>query len=244
MSTILITGGAKGIGRKIALDFAKEGYNVFINYNTSEEKAKELESTLLEDGYNVCIYKADITKRDEVDKMVDYCISKFGGIDVLVNNAGICKYELFTEFKEEDFEKMVNTNLGGTFNITQSVLKKYMLNQKEGSIINISSIWGLVGGSCEVVYSMTKAGIIGMTKALAKELSLSNIRVNAVAPGCINTDMLKDFSIDELEQIKSEIPLNKIGEPEDVSNVVLFLASSKSKYITGQVISPNGGMVI
>lgn len=244
MKTVLITGGAKGVGRRIAIDFAKEGYNVFINYNKSEQQAKDLEKDLSEKECNVCIYKADITNRDEVDKMIDFCISKFGGVDVLVNNAGICKYELFTEFKMEDFKKMIDTNLGGTFNITQSVLKKYMINKKDGSIINISSIWGLVGGSCEVVYSMTKAGIIGMTKALAKELSLSNIRVNAVAPGCINTDMLKDFSEDELEQIKSEIPLNKIGEPEDVSNVVLFLASNKSKYITGQVISPNGGMVI
>ncbi len=242
--TVLVTGGAKGIGEKIAVDFAKEGYNVCINYNKSESNAIKLENTLINEGYSVAIYKADITNKIEVDKMVDFFISKFNTIDVLVNNAGICNYNLFTDISQEDIKNIIDTNLIGTFNVTQSVLKKCMINKKQGNIINISSIWGLVGGSCEVVYSATKSGIIGFTKALAKELSLSNIRVNAVAPGCIKTDMMENFTDEELAQIKSEIPLNRIGDEEDVSNVVLFLASDKSKYITGQVISPNGGMVI
>ena len=242
--TVIITGAAKGIGRAIAKDFAYSGYNVCINYNTSEEQAKELCQELAKDGCNIIIYKADVTNRQEVDKMVDYVIGTFGNIDVLINNAGISEYKLFTDITQEDMEKMVNVNILGVFNTTQSVLKKSMLPRKDGTIINISSIWGMVGASLEVAYSTTKAAIIGMSKALAKELAPSNITVNVVAPGAISTDMISSLSKEDLEVLKEEIPLGKIGNVEDVAASVKFLASYEARYITGQVISPNGGLVI
>ena len=242
--TVIITGAAKGIGRAIAKDFAYSGYNVCINYNTSEEKAKELCQELAKDGCSVIIYKADVTNRQEVDKMVDYVIGTFGNIDVLINNAGTSEYKLFTDITQEDMEKMVNVNILGVFNTTQSVLKKSMLSRKDGTIINISSIWGMVGASLEVAYSTTKAAIIGMSKALAKELAPSNITVNVVAPGAISTDMISSLSKEDLEVLKEEIPLGKIGNVEDVAASVKFLASYEARYITGQVISPNGGLVI
>ena len=242
--TVIITGAAKGIGRAIAKDFAYSGYNVCINYNTSEEQAKELCQELAKDGCNIIIYKADVTSRQEVDKMVDYVIGTFGNIDVLINNAGISEYKLFTDITQEDMEKMVNVNILGVFNTTQSVLRKSMLPRKDGTIINISSIWGMVGASLEVAYSTTKAAIIGMSKALAKELAPSNITVNVVAPGAISTDMISSLSKEDLEVLKEEIPLGKIGNVEDVAASVKFLASYEARYITGQVISPNGGLVI
>ena len=242
--TVIITGAAKGIGRAIAKDFAYSGYNVCINYNTSEEQAKELCQELAKDGCNIIIYKADVTNRQEVDKMVDYVIETFGNIDVLINNAGISEYKLFTDITQEDMEKMVNVNILGVFNTTQSVLRKSMLPRKDGTIINISSIWGMVGASLEVAYSTTKAAIIGMSKALAKELAPSNITVNVVAPGAISTDMISSLSKEDLEVLKEEIPLGKIGNVEDVAASVKFLASYEARYITGQVISPNGGHVI
>ncbi len=242
--TVIITGAAKGIGRAIAKDFAYSGYNVCINYNTSENEAKELCSELAKNGCNVIIYKADITKREEVDKMVEYVIGTFGNIDVLVNNAGISEYKLFIDISEEELQRMLNVNIMGTFNMSQSVLKKSMLPRKDGTIINISSIWGMVGASLEVAYSTSKAAIIGMSKALAKELAPSNITVNVVAPGAISTDMLATLSDEDMKVLKEEIPLGKIGNVEDVAAAVKFLASYEARYITGQVISPNGGLVI
>lgn len=242
--TVIITGAAKGIGRAIAKDFAYSGYNVCINYNTSENEAKELCSELAKNGCNVIIYKADITKREKVDKMVEYVIGTFGNIDVLVNNAGISEYKLFIDISEEELQRMLNVNIMGTFNMSQSVLKKSMLPRKDGTIINISSIWGMVGASLEVAYSTSKAAIIGMSKALAKELAPSNITVNVVAPGAISTDMLATLSDEDMKVLKEEIPLGKIGNVEDVAAAVKFLASYEARYITGQVISPNGGLVI
>jgi 3-oxoacyl-[acyl-carrier protein] reductase len=242
--TVLVTGAAKGIGKQIVEDFLNEGYNVCLNYNTSKTQAEEIQKKTLQHSKNLIIYKADVSNRTQVEEMVDYVIQYFGKIDVLVNNAGISKYDLFTDIKEDEFKEMIDTTIIGTFNTTQEVLKKSMISNKSGSIINISSIWGITGASCEVHYSTVKAGIIGMTKALAKELGPSNIRVNAVAPGVIETDMIKDFNEDEINELRKQIPLNKIGTPKDVSGVVKFLASDESKYITGQVISPNGGMVI
>ncbi len=242
--TVLITGGARGIGKKIAEDFATLGYNVCINYNKSEKEASILKEELASMGYSVLMCKADISKENEAREMIDTILKTFGKIDILVNNAGICNYELFTDISYDNIKKIIDTNLLGTINVTKEVLKKSMIKNQSGNIINMSSIWGIVGGSCEVVYSMTKAGIIGFTKALAKEVSLSNIRVNAVAPGVIDTDMLSNLNKEDIDNLKEQIPLNKIGTKEDVSNVVLFLSSNKSKYITGQVISPNGGFIM
>ncbi len=242
--TVIITGAAKGIGRAIATTFAYSGYNVCINYNTSEDEAKDLCAELAKSGCNVIIYKADITNRKEVDNMVEYVIGTFGNIDVLINNAGISEYKLFIDINEEDLQRMLNVNIMGTFNMTQSVLKKSMLPRKDGTIINISSIWGMVGASLEVAYSTSKAAIIGMSKALAKELAPSNITVNVVAPGAISTDMLATLSDEDMKVLEEEIPLGKIGKVEDVAATVKFLASYEARYITGQVISPNGGLVI
>lgn len=242
--TVLITGGAKGIGKQTAIDFAKLGYNVCINYNNSQKEAIILKDTLAKEEKSVSIYKADISKKDEVLDMIKLILKDYAKIDVLVNNAGICDYNLFTDISDEKLKKIIDINLLGTCNVTRAVLESTMIHEKSGSIINISSIWGITGGSCEVIYSMTKAGIIGLTKALAKELGPSNIRVNAVAPGTIETDMISNLTSEDINNLKEEIPLNRIGKPSDVSNVVTFLASDKSEYITGQIISPNGGFVI
>jgi len=244
--TILITGAAKGIGAAIAEEFAKiKEYNICINYNTSEKEAVELKKCLIEKYLiDVEIYKSDVSSRVEVDNMIDNILLRFNSIDVIVNNAGICEYKLFTDITNDDMNKMLNTSVIGNFNVTQSALKKYMLNKKDGNIINISSIWGIVGSSCEVNYSTSKAAIIGMSKALAKELALSNIRVNVVAPGVIDTDMMKGFNEEELIDIKESIPMNRMGDVSEVASVVKFLASDDAKYITGQVISPNGGYIM
>ena len=242
--TVLITGAAKGIGAEIARRFAKEGYNVCINYNTSYTKAKELLDELSKYKIQVLILKADITKREQVNKMIKEVLDNFGKIDVLVNNAGISEYKLFIDLTYDDVVRMLNTSIVGTFNVTQEVLKKSMIKEKNGKIINISSIWGISGASLEVNYSTAKAGIIGMTKALAKELAPSNITVNAVAPSAIYTDMLNDFTDEEIKNLENEIPLGRIGNTNDISGCVYFLASEDARYITGQVISPNGGFVI
>lgn len=237
--TVLITGAAKGIGRQIAIDFKNAGYNVCITYNTSHEDAINLKETL-----NIDIYELDITKKEDIDSVIDQIVTKYGKIDCLVNNAGICDYSLFTDITEESFMNMINTNLTSVFNVTRSTLSKTMLKDKNGSIINISSIWGITGSSCEVHYSSSKAGVIGMTKALAKELGLSNITVNSIAPGVIKTDMLSNLTEDDLNVLKEEIPLNRLGNPEDISGMAVFLASENARYITGQVITIDGGMCI
>lgn len=242
--TVIVTGGAKGIGEAIVREFALKEYNVCINYNTSEKKALELKKELFEKGCNVDVFCADVSDRRKVDEMIDFTLSRFGSIDVVVNNAGICEYKLFTDITNEDLDNMLKSTVVGTFNVTQSALKKYMINKKDGVIINIASIWGMVGASCEVNYSTSKSAIIGMTKALAKELGPSNIRVNAVAPGAIYTDMMSNLTEEAIQSFKEEIPLNRIGKTEDISSIVEFLASNKGSYITGQVISPNGGIVI
>jgi len=237
--TVLITGAAKGIGKQIAIDFKKAGYNVCITYNKSEKEAKEIKDTL-----NIDIYELDVTKSGDIDLVIDQIVSKYGKIDCLVNNAGICDYSLFTDISEDSFMNMINTNLTSVFNITKSVLKKTMIKEKNASIINISSIWGITGSSCEVHYSTSKAGVIGMTKSLAKELGLSNITVNSIAPGVIETDMLNSLSQVDLNVLKYEIPLNRIGKPSDISGMAVFLASDNARYITGQVLTIDGGMCI
>lgn len=241
--TVLITGASRGIGRATAKLFAESGYNVLINYNKSEEEAYDLYNSLKDRGYSVSIFKADVSNKFEVDLMINHCIGIFGKIDILVNNAGITQSKLFTDITDEDWKEMMDTNLNGIFYTTQKALQ-YMLPEMSGKIINISSIWGMVGGSFEVHYSTSKAAIIGMSKALAKELGPSNIQVNVIAPGVIQTDMLNDIDEDIIDTLREETPLMRLGTPEDIANCVLFLASEKSNFITGQVISPNGGFVI
>ncbi|GAU78441.1 elongation factor P 5-aminopentanone reductase [Fusibacter sp. 3D3] len=241
--TVIITGAAKGIGRSIAIKFAENGYNVLINYHKSEANAKALGAYLSANGFCYRLYQADVTQRAEVDQMIEYCIKAFGNIDILVNNAGVSATKLFTDISENEWDNMICVNLKSVFNCTQSVLK-IMLPNKSGKIINISSIWGMVGASCEVHYSTSKSGMIGFTKALAKELGPSHIRVNCVAPGIINTDMMKDYDEEDIKLMEQQIPLGKFGETEAVAETVFFLASDGGDYWTGQVLSPNGGIVI
>ena len=239
--TVIVTGGSRGIGAAIVNLLAKDNYNIILNYNKSEEIAKKMKEEFTEKGYNVEIFKADVSKREEVKKLVEFAIEKFKTIDVLINNAGISQTKLFTEITDDEWNNMLNVNLNSVFYMTQEVLP-YMINKKNGCIINISSIWGSVGASCEVHYSVAKAGVDAMTRSLAKELGLSNIRVNSIAPGIIDTDMNKYLSEDELNQIKQEIPLGKIGGTSCIAKCVKWLI--EDEYTTGQVISPNGGLDI
>ena len=215
MKTVLITGGSRGIGKCIAENLAKEGFNVVLNYNKSEKQAKQIKQELSEQGINIEICKADVSKREEVKKLVKFTLNKFKNIDILINNAGIAKLQMFNDITDEDWQDMISTNLNSVFYTTQEVLPN-MIHNKNGCIINISSVWGMVGASCEVAYSVSKAGIDGMTKSLAKELGLSNIRVNSVAPGVIDTDMNSHLDNAIKEEIKNDTPLNKIGRPIDI----------------------------
>ena len=245
MKTVLVTGGSRGIGKAIVYAFANAGYNVMLNYNQSEQSAKNIVEDLKDCKGIVEMFKADVSHREEVDAMVEYINKEFGGIDVVVNNAGISHVGLFDEITEEEFRKVMDVNLMGVFNVTQSALKECMLSKKDGTIINISSIWGIAGASCEVAYSASKAGVIGLTKGLAKELAPSNITVNAIAPGAIATDMIyKEYSEEEIAMIEKDVPMGRLGTPIEIANLAVYLASDNARYITGQVISPNGGMVI
>lgn len=237
MKIAIVTGAAKGIGRSIAEELSKQGIKVIANYNTSEKQAKELK----EKNPEIDIFQADISKREEAKKIVDYTINKYGKIDILVNNAGIAETKLFTDVTDEDWNKIINNNLYSAFCMTQEVLPN-MIHNKIGCIINISSVWGIVGSSCESIYSISKAGIDAMTKSLAKELGPSNIRVNSIAPGFIDTDMNKNYSKEDIESIEEEIPLGKIGDTASISKCVNWLVNDD--YTTGQVISINGGWII
>ena len=234
---VLVTGASRGIGREIAKSLAQKGNKVIANYNKSEAQAQNLQK----ENENIDIYKADVSKRDEVKKMVQEVINRYGKIDVLINNAGISENKLFTDVTDEDWKRVIDTNLYSAFCVTQEVVPN-MIHNKQGCIINISSVWGIVGASCETIYSITKAGIDGMTKSLAKELGPSNIRVNSIAPGIIDTDMNKNLSTEDIDNIKNEIPLEKIGKTVDISKCVQWLI--EDQYTTGQVISINGGWVI
>ena len=238
---IIITGASRGIGRNMAYNLALEGNKIIANYNKSEKEILDLKNKLKEKNIEIDIFKADVSKKEEVDSLVDFAIEKYNKIDVLINNAGIAEQKLFTDITEEDFDKMMKNNLYSAFFVTQTVAK-HMIREHSGAIINISSIYGLTGGSCEVHYSMAKAGIDGMTKALAKELGPSNIRVNSVAPGAIDTEMNKDLTEEVWNSILEETPLNKRGRPIDITKCIKWLI--EDEFTTGQVISPNGGIVI
>jgi 3-oxoacyl-[acyl-carrier protein] reductase len=243
-ATAIITGASRGIGKATAQLFAAKGYNVLINYHHSEAAAVGFANRLNSGRMNsAAIFKADVSKKDEVGSMIEFCVEAFGGIDVLINNAGISKQRLFIEISGVEWDEIVNTNLKGVFNCSQAVLR-YMLPEKKGKIINITSIWGMVGAACEVHYSAAKAGVIGLTKALAKELGPSNIQVNCIAPGIIQTEMLDSLNQAELDALRLQTPLGKLGSPSDIAACALFLASDSADFLTGQVISPNGGFVI
>ena len=238
---VVVTGGSKGIGAETVKKLAIEDYNVILNYNKSEDKAKEIQSELLKLGKKIEIFKADVSNREEVKKLILFTINTFGKIDVLVNNAGISQEGLFTDITDLMWNNLLKTNLNSVFYCSQEVLP-YMIKQKKGCIINISSIWGETGSSCEVAYSTTKAAINGLTKALAKEVGPSNIRVNAIAPGIINTDMNKKLTTEEIMDIKNQIPLMRIGRTLDIANCIKWII--EDSYTTGQIISINGGWYI
>ncbi len=240
---MLVTGASRGIGAEIAYRAAISGYYVVINYNKSKERAFAVKQRIESDGGECLCIKADVSDETEVSLMCDEISNKLGRVDVLVNNAGISSFSLFTDISTELWDNTFNVNVKGLFLVTRGIVP-YMIHEKKGSIINISSVWGMTGSSCEVHYSASKAAIIGMTKALAKELGPSGIRVNCVTPGVIDTEMNSALSQDDINALIDETPLERIGSSKDVANTVLFLASDEASFITGQVISPNGGFVI
>ncbi len=243
MKTVLITGSSRGIGRETAKRFAQNGYNVAINYNNSKKSAQKLCDEIRALGGLAEIFEADISSVSQTEKMVESVFAKFGGIDILVNNAGIALSQgLFTDFSDEDVRKIFDTNVFGMMNCSRAVIP-YMVRQKSGKIINVSSIWGICGGSCEVIYSSAKAAVIGFTKALAKELAPSGIYVNCVAPGMIDTDMNAHLSQEDMDAFCEEVPLGRIGLPADVAESILFLASDGANYITGQTLAIDGGII-
>ena len=233
--TVIVTGSSKGIGAATAILFAQNGWNVVINYNESYESANLLCRSLVSNGYSVITQKANVANKET--------LYKFGSIDVLVNNAGVAYQGLITDTDEIDFDRIIDIDLKGVFNCCKAVTP-VMVNQKSGCIINISSMWGQVGASCEVAYSAAKAGVIGLTKALAKELAPSGITVNCIAPGLIETGMNSNLTIEELNDFVEGIPLGRMGSADEVAAAVRFLSSPAAEYITGQVLGINGGFVV
>ena len=239
----LITGGTSGIGRECALTLAKEGFDIAINTLTDAEQFADLKKEIESFGVKCFFTKGDVSVFEDAEKMIKETIEEFGKIDVLVNNAGITKDNLLMRMKKEDFEAVINVNLIGTFNMTKNVVP-YMMKKRFGRIINMASVVGIAGNAGQANYSASKAGIIGFTKSLAKELGSRNILVNAVAPGYIRTAMTDVLPDKVKEEVKAQIPLNRMGETKDVANLVKFLASEDSSYITGQVIHIDGGMLM
>ena len=238
----LITGATRGIGKEIALTLAQEGYNIAINYRTENDELKTTKKEIENLNVECLAVKGDISKFEDTENIVKQVIEKFGKIDVLVNNAGITKDMLLMRMKPEDFKSVIDVNLIGTFNMTKNVIS-HMTKARSGRIINISSVVGISGNAGQTNYSASKAGIIGFTKSLAKEVASRNILVNAVAPGFIQTNMTDVLKEEVKEEIAKTIPLKRMGTTKDVANVVKFLASEDSSYITGQVINVNGGMI-
>lgn len=241
--TVIITGASKGIGAATAILFAQKGFNVVLNYNDSFESANLLARSLNQNGFSVSTHKANVANRLEVELMIKETVYKYGAVDVLVNNAGIAHQGLITETDEYDSDRIFDIDLKGVYNCCRAVTP-VMVNQKSGKIINISSMWGQVGASCEVAYSAAKAGVIGLTKALAKELAPSGITVNAIAPGLIETGMNSNISVEDLNAFVDDIPLGRMGSADEVAEAVFFLAGDGADYITGQVLGVNGGYVI
>ena len=241
--TVFVTGGSRGIGKEVALKFAEKGYNVVINYVSEKTNIDKLKEEFESKGIKSLIVRADVTNKDEIEILVKKAIEEFGSIDVLVNNAGITRDGLLMRMNEEDFDKVIEINLKGTYIVTK-VVTKYMMKKRRGSIINLSSVVGVSGNAGQCNYSASKAGIIGFTKSIAKELASRNIRANAVAPGFIETDMTAVLSEEVKENIYNQIPLKRMGTAKEVAELIYFLGSEKSSYITGQVINVDGGMVM
>ena len=241
--TALITGASRGIGRAAAEVFAENGYRLLLNYYHSENAAQELAKKLTEQGADVMTFRADVSDCEQVNQMVAAGEARFGGIDVLVSNAGVALQRLFTDVTPEQWHSMMAVHVDGAYYCCKGVLPG-MIRRKQGKIVLISSIWGLVGASCEVPYSTAKAALIGMTKALAKEVGPSNIQVNCVAPGVIDTEMNVVLDARTRKELAEETPLGRLGTPREVAQAIAFLASEQADFITGQVLSPNGGFVI
>ncbi len=240
---VFVTGGSRGIGKAIALKYAQNGYNVVINYVSDKTNVEELQKEFTKLNVECLIEKADVSKSEEVEQIVKKAIEKFNKIDVLVNNAGITRDGLLMRMKEEDFDKVIEINLKGTFLVTKSVIP-YMLKKRDGKIINLASVVGVTGNAGQCNYSASKAGIIGFTKSIAKELASRNIRANAIAPGFIDTDMTSILSDEVKDSINVQIPMKRMGTTQEIANVAYFLGCEESSYITGQVINIDGGMVM
>ena len=239
----LITGATRGIGKQIALELASQGYNIALNYRKQNEELEALKKEIESQNVKCLTVYGDVSNYEDVEKFIKEIIKEFGKIDVLVNNAGITKDMLLMRMKKEDFESVIDVNLIGTFNVTKNVIP-YMMKAKNGKIVNISSVVGISGNAGQTNYSASKAGIIGFTKSLAKEVASRNINVNAIAPGFIKTDMTDVLKEEVKEEISKTIPLKRMGEAKDVANLVKFLVSEESNYITGQVINVDGGMLM
>ncbi len=239
----LITGGARGIGKQIAITLAKEGYDIALNYRSNTDELAMLKEELESYKVKCLLVQGDVSNFEDTERITKETMDEFGKIDVLINNAGITKDMLFIRMKQDDFESVLDVNLVGTFNMTKNVVN-HMMKARQGRIINVSSVVGVSGNAGQANYSASKAGIIGFTKSLAKELASRNILVNAIAPGFIGTDMTNILKEEVKENILNQIPLKRIGEAQEVANVVKFLASSDSSYITGQVINIDGGMLM
>lgn len=240
MKTAIITGASRGIGRATATLLAQNDYNVVINYNHSEDQAKALVDELTAQGLSAVCYKADVSDEAQAEALVRFTLDRWGKVDLLVNNAGISTSGLLIDMPIEQINDTIAVNLTGTIVMTQKVAKG-MLSNQSGNIVNISSIWGEIGGSCEAVYSATKGGVIAFSKAMAKELGYNGIRVNCIAPGIIDTDMNARLSTSDVQNIIDDIPCQRIGRAEDIAKAVLWLASDEASYINGQVLSINGG---
>lgn len=240
--TAVITGSSRGIGKATAIKLAEKGYNVCINCVERTDLAKELVDELTRNGFSACYFQADVADRKQVDEMIINVKKKFGNIDLLVNNAGVAGQALFQDVTDEMWERYFSINLNGARNTIQAVIPD-MIQRKKGVIINVSSIWGLHGASCEVTYCCTKHALIGLTRSLAMELAPSNIRVNCVAPGVIDTDMVQVLGKNILDDLAEQTPLGRLGTPDDIANAICFLASDESSFITGQVLVSDGGFI-
>ena len=241
--TVLVTGGAGGIGGAVCREFAAAGYKVAINYFKSEESANRIVDEILEAGGMAKAYKTDVSQPAEVSKMVVDVMADLGHVDVLINNAAVAYQGLITDTTDVIYDRLMDVNMKGAFNATKAVLPG-MINRKDGVIINISSMWGEVGASCEVIYSASKAALLGFTKSLAKEVGPSGIRVNCISPGVVDTPMNSAHGERDMEELSNETPLERIGKPEEIAKATLFLASENASFITGQILGVNGGFII